>query len=234
MNWKKWIPLVVIFLAMGVFYLSGAYHYFSFDAIKAHRQSIQSYIDLHPIMTPLIFMALYVVAVALSFPGAVFFTLFGGFFFGLIATLYTTIGATLGAALIFLAARTALGDALKKKAGPFLVKMKAGFERNAGSYLLFLRFIPLFPFWLVNLAPAFFGVSLLTFAWTTFIGILPGSFVYTQAGNALGAIFDEGQSFSLDAVFNTQMKIALVILAIFALAPIAVKSLIKKFKQRHD
>ncbi|MEM7174608.1 MAG: VTT domain-containing protein [Chlamydiota bacterium] len=234
MNWKKWIPLAVIIVAMAIFYFSGAYKYFSFDSIKTHRQSIQAHISAHPVLTPMIFIAIYILAVALSFPGATFFTLFGGFFFGLISTLYTTIGAAIGAALIFLAARTALGDTLKKKAGPFLSKMKAGFERNAASYLLFLRFIPLFPFWLVNLAPAFFGVSLVTFFWTTCVGILPGSFVYTQAGHALGAIFDQGESFSLDTVFNTQMKIALIVLACFSLVPIVVKKLIKKFKKNHD
>lgn len=237
MKWKKWLPLLIILLAMATIYFSGAYRLFSFDSIKTHRQLIQSYIKDHPFLTPLLFIALYLIAVALSFPGALFFTLFGGFFFGLISTVYAVVGASGGAVLIFLAARTAIGKGLKERAGPFLSKMKEGFERNAPSYLLFLRFIPLFPFWLINLAPAFFNVSLFTYSWTTLIGILPGSFVYTQAGSALGTIFDRGEAFSIDAVLTTQVKLAFVLLSCFSLLPIGIKAIIKKYrlsKAHHD
>jgi uncharacterized membrane protein YdjX (TVP38/TMEM64 family) len=133
------------------------------------------------------------------------------------------IGATIGATLLFLAARTALGESLRKKAGPLLTKMEKGFKENAVSYLLFLRFVPLFPFWLVNLAPAFFNVPLRTFVWTTAVGILPGAFVFTQAGAGLNAIFENEGVFSVHTILNTQLKIALVCLGIFALIPVAIK-----------
>jgi len=103
--------------------------------------------------------------------------------------------------------------------------MEGGFQKNAASYLLFLRFIPLFPFWLVNIAPAFFNVKTRTYIWTTFVGIIPGSYVYAQAGSGLGTIFEEGKSFSFNSVFNTQMNFALVLLALFSLIPILVKNL---------
>ena len=96
--------------------------------------------------------------------------------------------------------------------------------------MLFLRFVPLFPFWIVNIAPAFFGVRLRTFVWTTLVGIAPGSFVFTLAGAGLETIFDTNQPFSISAIFNTQMKIALSLLGVFALVPI----LIKKIKKSRD
>jgi uncharacterized membrane protein YdjX (TVP38/TMEM64 family) len=105
--------------------------------------------------------------------------------------------------------------------------MEKGFNENAASYMLFLRFVPLFPFWVVNLAPAFFGVPLRTFLWTTFIGIIPGSFVFTLAGSGLEKVFEMGQDFSLGALFNTELKIALSLLGVLALVPI----LVKKFRK---
>ena len=102
------------------------------------------------------------------------------------------VGATAGAIGIFLAARHTLGDFLRAKAGPAIRRMEAGFRDNAFSYLMVLRLVPVFPFWLVNLVPAFLGVSLRTYAAATFLGIIPGSFVYCGVGNGLGAVFDAG------------------------------------------
>jgi len=226
---KKWIPLIIIVILMAIAYFSGVLDTLSFENIKAHREQILGLIDAYPTLMPLLFMLLYIVVVALSLPGGTVLTLIGGFFFGIpLSTIYVIIAATIGATIIFLAARTALGDLLKKKAGPFLNKMENGFQKNAASYLLFLRLIPLFPFWLVNLAPAFSKVRTSTYIWTTFVGIIPGSYVYTQAGSGLSAIFDQGVAFSMDNVFNIQIRIALAALALFALIPIFVKYLVKK------
>ena len=168
---------------------------------------------------------------ALSVPGAVFLTLLGGYLFPQpFSTIYVVFSATCGATLIFLAARTALKEILKKKAGPFLQKMEKGFQENAVSYLLFLRFVPLFPFWLVNIAPAFFRVSLITFVWTTLVGIFPGSLVFTLAGGGLEKILENNETFSITTIFNTQIKIALVLLGIIALVPI----IWKKFKKNNS
>jgi uncharacterized membrane protein YdjX (TVP38/TMEM64 family) len=150
----------------------------------------------------------------------------GGFLFPQpFSALYTIIGASIGATFLFLAARTAFGEFLRKRAGPMMKKMEKGFEDNAASYLLFLRFVPIFPFWLVNLAPAIFGVSLFTYVWTTVVGITPGSFVFTQAGAGLGAIFDSGESFSIGLLFNNEMKIAFVALGFFALMPVVIRKI---------
>ena len=231
---KKWIPALILIMLMITFYLFGLHKYLSFDVFKQVHTRLESVVKNHPFLAPVLFITLYIIVVALSIPGAAILTLLGGFLFGIIASLYVAGGATIGACCIFLAAKTALKDLLKKKAGPFLEKMKGGFNKNRVGYLLFLRFIPIFPFWLVNLAPAFFNVTLKTFLWTTAIGILPGTFVYVQAGIGLDHIFDTGKSFSLNSVFNLQIKIALIAVALFCLIPIFVKKLIKKSDPRAD
>ncbi|MCB1072710.1 MAG: TVP38/TMEM64 family protein [Chlamydiia bacterium] len=223
---KKWIPLIIIIILMLIVYFSGVTKYLTFETIKENRQLILSYIDQYPLLMPFLFTLIYVVMTALSLPGGALLSILGGFIFGVpLSTIYVVVGATIGATIIFSAARTAMGDLLKRKAGPFLLKMETGFQKNAASYLLFLRLIPLFPFWLVNIAPAFFNVKTRTYLWTTFLGIIPGAYVFTQAGNGLGAIFDSGKEFSVETVFNIEIKIALIVLALFALIPIFVKRL---------
>lgn len=200
--------------------------YLTFEELKKHRHTLTNYVKLHPITAPLVFMAIYIVAIALSIPGGTFLSIAGGFLFAQpFSTIYVVVAATIGATCIFLAAKTALGESWKEKAGSALKRMQAGFQENASSYLLFLRLVPLFPFWLVNLAPAFFGVPLITFIWTTFVGIIPGAFVFTQAGVGLGSILDSQGELSIDTIFTTEIKIALIALAVFALLPVVIKKM---------
>ena len=121
------------------------------------------------------------------------------------------------------AARTALGDVFRAKAGPFVSKMEDGFRRNALNYLLVLRLIPLFPFWLVNLVPAFLGVSTATYVLGTFVGIIPGTFVYASVGNGLGALIDAGQDPDLRIIFRLDILGPLLGLAALALLPVVYK-----------
>ncbi|NGX43723.1 MAG: hypothetical protein K940chlam7_02023 [Chlamydiae bacterium] len=226
---RRFIPLIIIVILMVLAYIFGLHEYLSYETLKGHRATLKTLVDTHPILAPLLYIFVYMVSTALSIPGAIFLSLFGGFLFPQpYSTIFVVTGATLGAILIFLAARTALGEILKERAGPLMQKMRAGFHENAANYLIFLRLVPIFPFWLVNLAPAFFGVRLITFAWTTFFGIIPGAFVFTQAGVGLGAILDAGEALSIDAIFNNQIKIALIALGIFALLPIVIKKFRKK------
>lgn len=228
---KRFLPLILILLGMAVTYFSGLYRYLSFDCLKIYHQALRTSISAHPIAVPVLYVLIYIILTALSVPGAIFLTLLGGYLFPQpLSTIYVIFSATCGATLIFLVACTVLGDFLKAKAGPFLKKMEKGFQENAVSYMLFLRFVPLFPFWIVNIAPAFFGVRLKTFVWTTLIGITPGSVIFTLAGGGLEKVFESNQSFSIHTIFNTQLKIALTLLGVFALIPI----LLKKMKKSHD
>lgn len=226
---KRFVPVAIILILMGIAYYFRLDMYLSLDQIKAHRIALSSFVLAHPYLAPIAYMAAYFAVTVLSIPGAIFLTLLGGFLFPQpFSTIYVVIGATLGAVILFLIAKTALGEPLRKKAGPFIQKMEKGFQENAASYMLFLRFVPLFPFWLVNLAPAFFGVPLWTFIWTTFVGIIPGVFVFTQIGAGLGSILDSSEKLTLSSALTTDVKIALIALGIFALLPILIKKIWNK------
>lgn len=225
---KRYLPIVLILIGMAIIYFTGLYRYLSFNALRSYHDTLKLFVQAHPVAVPFLYILVYIASTALSIPGAIFLTLLGGYLFPQpFSTIYVVFAATCGATLIFLAARTAMGDSIKRKAGPFLKKMEKGFNDNAASYMLFLRLVPLFPFWIVNLAPAFFGVRLRTYVWTTFVGIAPASFVFTLAGGGLEKIFATNQALSLSAVFNTELKVALTLLGILALVPIVVKKMRK-------
>ncbi len=222
--WKRLLPLGMIIGLSLALYLLGITDYIRFEAIQEHHAYLESFVEEYPLLSIAIYIGSYILMTALSIPGATLLTLLGGLLFPFIwGLLYAVSGATLGAICLFLAAKTALGSSLKSEVRPYLAKFRAGFHDHAASYLLFLRLVPIFPFWLVNLGSAFVGVSLFTFAWTTFIGIMPGAFVYIQAGAGLREILERGQEFSLMTLLNLHTRIALIGLGLLALLPILVK-----------
>lgn len=236
---RKWlwrlIPLAIIVALMVLAYVFDITDYLSFEVLQKHRETIVGWVEKHYIVAPLAFIGIYILSTALSIPGSIYLTLTGGFLFGQPgSTIYVVIGATLGAAVIFSVAKTALGNAMRERAGPYLKKMEKGFKKDQVSYLLFLRFIPIFPFWLINIAPAFFGVALWTYMWTTFIGIIPGSFVFAQAGTGLGAILDSPEGFTFEGIMNRDVKIALIALGITALIPISIRYLRNRRRKNRD
>jgi len=116
-------------------------------------------------------------------------------------------------------------EVLRRRAGPWISRLEAGFQENALSYLLVLRLVPLFPFWLVNLVPAFLGVPLTTYVLGTFVGIIPGSFVYASVGNGLGSVFDAGGAPDLTIIFEPEILLPIIGLSLLALIPVAYKKL---------
>jgi uncharacterized membrane protein YdjX (TVP38/TMEM64 family) len=192
------------------------------------------------IVAVLAYAGVYVTAVAMSVPGSVFLTMLAGFLFGwLVGGAVAAVCATLGAVLLFLIARTSFGDILVRKAGPRLQTLASGFQNDAFSYLLFLRLLPIMPFWLTNLAAALFGVNLRAFAVATAIGILPATFTFAVAGAGLDSVIDAQKaafaackaaggadcSFDLDlrTILTPTIIIAFAALAALALAPILLR-----------
>jgi uncharacterized membrane protein YdjX (TVP38/TMEM64 family) len=223
----RFLPLAALVAGLVIFFALGLHHYLSFGALAENRDFLMGLVEDHPVTAPLAFMAVYALAVAFSIPGAVILTIAGGFLFGTWAGgIYVVIGATIGAVGVFLAARTAFGEGLRRRAGPWIARLEAGFRENALSYLLVLRLVPLFPFWLVNLVPAFLGVPLTTYALGTFVGIIPGSFVYASVGNGLGAVFDTGGAPDLAIIFKPEILLPIMGLSLLALIP----AVYKKFK----
>ncbi len=225
-SWVRLLPLAVIAAGIFAFFAFDLGRYLSFDQLRTHRSELMAYVATMPVKAVLLFVVIYAAATAFSFPGGVILTLTGGFLFGIWqGTTAVVIGATIGATLLFFAARTALGDVLRAKAGPWLARMEAGFKDNALSYLLVLRLIPAFPFFVVNLVPAFLGVPTRTFVIATLLGIIPGTFVFASIGAGLGSIFDQMQEFSLKGALTPQVITALVGLAVLSLIPIVYRKL---------
>lgn len=221
---KRYLPLLIIACISFMAWTLGVHHYFSFDVLRLHHEELEAYINLHPLTSFTIYMGVYIAIVGLSIPGATFMTLLGGFLFGQsLGTCLVIVSATVGATILFLSAKLASEDFLNQKAGPWMSKMKAGFQENAFYYLLTLRLIPIFPFVAINLVAAVFQIPLKTFVVGTFIGIIPGSFVFVSIGNALK-----------DVVLTTDLtpKIILEPKFIIALVGLGTLSLLPVFYKR--
>lgn len=219
---SRFLPLVVIGVVavLGFVFLRD---YLSFDALKENREALLAWRDDNYLIAALTYVGIYIVVVGFSLPGGLVMTLTGGFLFGLVAgTLLTLVGATAGATCIFLAARAGLGDSLRERAGPWMKKFESQFKENQLSFLFFLRLVPAMPFVIANVLPAFFGVSLFTYIWTTFLGIFPGTAVFTSVGTGLGEIFDSGGSIG-DATSDPYVWGPLLALSILSLLPIIIK-----------
>ena len=223
---RKLAPLAILALGIAAFFYFGLDRYVTFDALKENRETLKAFVAGMGVTAVIVYIGIYATAVAFSLPGGAIMTLAGGFLFGaMFGTVYVIIAATLGATALFLIARSTLGDILRAKAGPFVQKMEAGFQENALSYLLILRLVPAFPFWVVNLVPALLGVKLSTYVLGTVVGIIPGSFVFATFGAGLGAIFDMGGEVSLKAILTPEIVAGLIGLAVLALVPVAIKKL---------
>lgn len=222
---RRLAPLLVIAAGAVIGYqLFG--DYLSFEALSENRERLVAWRDSNYALAAAAYMGLYVLVTAFSIPGAVWLTLAGGFLFGAIANIAMAApAATIGASIIFLAAKTGLGDALRARAGPAMRKVEAGLRENEVSFLLLIRLVPIVPFWVANLAPAFFGVALRTFVWTTFVGIIPGGFVYSWVGAGLGEVFARGERPDLGVIFEPQILGPILALAALAALPVLLKTL---------
>jgi len=225
-SWKKLLPVAVLVAILVAFFATGTHNHLTFETLRANYVDLQSFVADYFILAMAIYVVGYAIVTAASLPVASLLTLVGGFLFGwLLGTVFTVIGATIGATILFLAARTSFGEPLRQKVKPYIGRMEQGFHKDAFNYLLFLRLMPVFPFFVVNLVPAFLGVSTRLFVITTFIGIIPGSAVYNVIGSGLGEIFESGEEFSLQNAINQEIIIGLAGLALVALAPIVLRKI---------
>lgn len=228
--WRKLLPVSILIAGLVLAWASGVLDYLSFDTLRENRDILQAFVANNPVSSIAVFMVTYAIAVALSLPVGSLLTILGGFLFGTgFGTTYVVIAATIGATVVYLAARYAFYDLMHAKAGNAIRKMETGFAENAFSYLMVLRLVPLFPFWLVNLVPALLGVKFRSFVMGTAIGIIPGTFVYVSIGDGLGALFDQGKTPDLGIIFEPRILTPIIGLAILALIPV----IYKKFRNRN-
>lgn len=222
---KRAAPIAVIAVALGLFFALGLHRYFTLDALRENREALRGWVDAAPVRAMLIFIIAYAAAVAISFPGASILTIFGGFLFGLWpGTPLIVFAATLGATIVFIAAKRATGDALSKRAGGFAKRMEKGFRDGELSYMFILRLAPVFPFWAVNIAAGLMGVRVRNFLIGTGLGIIPGSFVYASIGAAADAAFEAGEDITLAGVlFKPETLIPIAGLIALAVIPLFLK-----------
>lgn len=227
-GWAKRLPLIAILAAaiIGAFTLKD---HLSFETLAANREALIAFRNEHFLLTVFGFMAIYIVIVAFSLPGATIATLTGGFLFATFpGALFNVLAATVGAVLIFIAARAGLGERLAARmdsSDGAVKRIKEGIDRNQWEMLFIMRLVPAVPFFVANLIPALVGVSLSRFVITTFLGIIPGAVVYTSVGAGLGEVFERGETPYLGLIFEPHILLPILGLAALAALPIVIKAL---------
>ena len=243
---RRWLPLAVVALVSVVAIGMGWHRHLSVETLVRHHDAIHAFMAAHLAIAIAVYIAIYIAVIALSVPGGLLLTLTGGALFGgLLGGAAAIVGATAGATVIFLIAKSAFGECLARRAGPLAQKIADGFRADAFSYLLFLRLVPVFPFFLVNLAPALVGVRLGTFVAATAIGIVPASFAFAFVGAGLESVIraegaayhacraaggaDCRVAFDFKTAMTPELIAALVALGVIALLPVLVKRLRARF-----
>jgi uncharacterized membrane protein YdjX (TVP38/TMEM64 family) len=239
------LPALVI-AVMALVLLQGWHHQLTLENVVTQRDRFQQFLAAHGTASVLAYVAIYALLVALSLPCGLVMSTAGGLLFGwLLGALAAIAGATLGAITVFLMARTAVGDSLKQRAGPWLAKLSEGFRKDALSYMLFLRLVPAFPFWFVNIAPAVLGVPLRTFIVGTVVGIIPATFAFASAGAGLDSVILAAKSehaacvaikgpdacplkLHVSSLLTKELIGALVLIGLVALIPV----ILKQWKRR--
>lgn len=220
---RLWIAVIAVAILIAI-RMTKLGELLSFDTLREHRDTLVTWVEANKLLASAAYVLVYVAVVAFSFPGAAILTLTGGFLFGAaLGTALTVVGATVGATIVFLFAKFLLGDRAFDRLGAQYPNLVEGIRENAWSYLLVLRFVPLFPFFLVNLVAASVGVKLSTYVLTTLFGILPGTTVYSLSGAGLGSILSQGESISVASILTPTILFALVGLAALSLAAIPIR-----------
>jgi len=220
---RRFLLPALLIAGLVAFFASGLHHYVTFDVIAQNYAALKSFTAANLLASYLGFMLAYAIAVAFSLPIALPLTLTGGAILGWPAVGLVVIGATTGAAIVFTAARSVLGDFLRTKAGPFMAKLEAGFSENAFSYLLALRLVPAVPFWVTNIVPAMTSMRLSTYCAATFIGIIPGTTVFIWVGRGFDHVLAGGRTPDLAILGSPEILLPLAGIGALALLPIIVR-----------
>ncbi|MCB8821676.1 TVP38/TMEM64 family protein [Microvirga rosea] len=233
----RFLPLGLVLIAAGAFFAFGLHHALSLDSLVRHYDAVRHFVDERRLAAFGVYILAYIGITTLSIPASAFLSTLGGYLFGwAFGGIIAAVSATVGATNIFLIARTSLGEVLRRWAGARIQALAKGFNRNAFSYVLFLRILPVMPFWVTNLAAAVFGVRLKTFILATQLGMLPTAFAFAVAGSGLDHVIDQENeilqqclatgrgdcrvSLSLQDLLTAELMIALGVLSILALFPI--------------
>jgi uncharacterized membrane protein YdjX (TVP38/TMEM64 family) len=216
--WRRFVAPLAVVVLVALAWTFGLHRYLTLEALAAQRDALAALVAARPLPAALVYVAAYVAVVAFSLPGGAVMTLAGGLLFGaFIGACLAVLGATIGAAVLFLLARSAFAPLVAGRAEGLLGPLRAGLARDGFFYLLSLRLVPVFPFWLLNLAPALLGMAFAPYLAATFLGIIPGTLVFAGIGAGLDEVFLSGASPDLGVIFSPGVLLPLLGLASLSL-----------------
>jgi len=216
--WRRFVAPLAIVVLVALAWAFGLHRYLTLEALAAQREALAALVAARPVASALMYVASYIAVVAFSLPGGAVMTLSGGLLFGaFIGAFLAVLGATTGAAVLFLLARSAFAPFVAGRAEGLLGPLRAGLARDGFFYLLSLRLVPVFPFWLLNLAPALLGMAFAPYLAATFFGIIPGTLVFAGIGAGLDEVFLSGASPDLGVIFSPDVLLPLLGLALLSL-----------------
>ena len=218
---RFWPPLLLL-AAIAVAWASGLTRLISWHTLAHHQLELAVWVETHPILAPSLYMLTYAVVVALSLPEAAVVSVAGGLLFGtFLGGILAIAGSTVGAIVLFLAIRHHLASAIAARGGRLIDRVREALARDGFSYLLAIRLVPAFPFWLINLAAGLSGMGLRPYVLATVLGIIPATFVYASIGAGVGKVLAEGGAPDLSIVFSPGILGPLIGFAALSLLPIA-------------
>lgn len=231
-RYARYVPVAIVISGLAFGYAFGLQDYLSLGFLAEQRQALHAYVGANVFWSALLFLVVYILAVAFSFPAASALTIFGGFLFGwMLGGALVAVGATVGASILFLATRSAFGGFLRHRVDGFVKKLADGFRENAFGYLFVIRLAPVFPFFVVNIAAALFDISLGRFVAATFFGILPGTFAYAYLGQGVDSVLVAAQASGREAQIS-DLVTRDITLAFFALALVAlIPTIMRQFRK---
>ncbi len=242
-NFRRWMPLLILTALITTAYVLGLHKHLSLNALVENRTTLQAFVGKNVLLSIIIYAVIYIFVVALSLPAAGLLTIAGGFVFGWqVSAPVTILAATAGAIIVFQIVKTSLGATIAERAGPFVTKLSGGFAKDAFNYLLFLRLVPAFPFFIVNAVAGICRVDLRTFVSATLIGIVPGTFAFAWLGRGLDSLIESQQraydicvaaqgaancklEFSISGLVTKEILIAFALLGVVALIPVIIRKI---------
>jgi uncharacterized membrane protein YdjX (TVP38/TMEM64 family) len=226
---QRLIPLLLLSTLFLLFFYFRLDRYLNFNFLHEQRTTLLAWTKEHYFLAPLIFCGIYIVTIAIAIPAALLLTVTGGFLFGVsLGSVYVIISATIGACLLFFAVKMALFERLNHKGNKWIAKMQRGFQQNAFFYLLGLRLIPIFPFFIINIVAGALNIRTKLFVFATLLGGIPCTLIYTMMGNSLGRIFDKSENPGLNIILTPALFLPLLALACLCLLPVFYNRLIVK------
>jgi uncharacterized membrane protein YdjX (TVP38/TMEM64 family) len=218
---RRWLPLAILLLGLVTFFALGLNRQLSFETLSRNEAEITGWVAANRLAAAVMYVITLATVIAFAVPASALLTAASGFLFGVWAgAALSVVGGTLGASVLFFAARTAFYDLFHARAGAALARLEEGFRRDSFSYVLFLRFVPIFPSWLVSSVSALLGMNPGRFALATMLGVIPGSLIFASIGADFGLLFKNGQTPDLGAIFQTRTLLPLLGLAILSLMPV--------------